>query len=233
MLRTRGPRQLAPRRGELTCRAVRPDRGPTRARTGHLRFARAALYQMSYRPMAGSEYRPRGGTPMVHPDSVHFLGAPVRRRSWQASSCQLGTRTRHICSRPGLPAGCLCHPLWNSQVVPVCVPTLGSRSVVAGVTGVEPATCGFGDRRSTKLSYTPIRETPPGPWCGWAALALLVALRSPARRVGLVLIAEERHQVGRALPAQRLALRVASGLPQHHGVLSSGLLRVALVVDGR
>lgn len=138
VLRTRGPRQLAPRRGELTCRAVRPDRGPTRARTGHLRFARAALYQMSYRPMAGSEYRPRGGTPMVHPDSVRFLGAPVRRRSWQASSCQLGTRTRHICSRPGLPAG-------------VFMPSTVEFSSGARVRPHpgEPFCCGRGDRCRT------------------------------------------------------------------------------------
>lgn len=44
--------------------------------------------------------------------------------------------------------GCKCHPLWSSQTVALCSPALGGPFTCAGVTGLEPATTGFGDRRS-------------------------------------------------------------------------------------
>lgn len=46
------------------------------------------------------------------------------------------------------PAG-LCHPLWTSQDLAGCDPASGVPIDYAKVTGLEPATSGFGDRRST------------------------------------------------------------------------------------
>jgi hypothetical protein len=43
----------------------------------------------------------------------------------------------------------------TDQVVPECQASPGARHAVAGREGLEPPTTGFGDQRSTKLSYRP------------------------------------------------------------------------------
>ncbi len=94
------------------------------------------------------------------------------------------------------------------------------RSVVAGATGLEPATAGFGDQCSTKLSYTPPRTQSPD--LVVVLLGFPVQLMLPAARAELVQLHAPRV-IPLVLPRAVRALFAGRARQGDHGsILSLG-----------
>jgi hypothetical protein len=116
--------------------------GAEGARTPGLRSAEPALNLLSYSPMS-----PEPGNRTRHvllPKQAGYP-APSLRIARAGSPRDEGRRPGVLCY--AIRCGILKH-----QHHRTC------RSVIARAAGIEPATHGFGDRRSTELSYTRIRK---------------------------------------------------------------------------
>lgn len=161
-----GPRPFQGHALPVTPRGLNVHRGPGRDRTGDLVSARHARYRLRHKPMRRCESEAResnavcpapkagGLTVSLAPDRCPAGRSPPGRAPFVAIHCGL---VKSRCCRP-----------WPEQ---------------ARATGVEPATTGFGDQRSSRLSYAldaaVIRKSRPALCLGGRRVSARCALRVP------------------------------------------------------